>query len=367
MALSFGLSAVAAAEDAPKPIVITVAGPLTGLAAGNGEDMRAGAFAAARKLNAGGGVLGRPLEIAFEDDACSPTQAVSVANRIVGTGSHYVIGHYCSAATIPASQVYEEAGIVSITLSQADKITQQNFTHIFRMTPSIDAMGKEGAKALITHDNQRIALIGNNGEYATNAVSSIEKNLADRSIKPVMQDFFPPQETDFSAIITKMKGQHIDTVFMAGDEREMALFVRQAADQAFKPAITLSSTAASANFPILVQCAGENVKVVAAWNPLYFPGHEALLQTLRESGANGVDTAINTYAAVEAYAQALQAAGKDDPEAVAGALHTQILHLASGETQFTQTGDQLHPETITYVFQGTNCPGGRIDMRPLTP
>lgn len=104
---------------------------------------------------------------------------------------------------------------------------------------------------------------------------------------------------------------------MAGDEREMAMFVKQSDDQAFKPAITLSGTTASANFPMLTQCAAENIKVVAAWNPLYFAGNESLLKTLQDFKANGIDMAINTYAAVEACAQALKTLGKDDSDAVA--------------------------------------------------
>ena len=78
-----GLAALLTAVKA-QDITIVVAGPMTGPVASIGEQMKRGAETAATAINEAGGVNGRKIKIAVEDDLCDPKQAVAVANRIVG-------------------------------------------------------------------------------------------------------------------------------------------------------------------------------------------------------------------------------------------------------------------------------------------
>ena len=66
-------------------------------------------------INATGGLRGERLALKFADDGCDPRKAVDVATGFVSAGVKVVIGHYCSGASIPASKVYEKAGIVQIS------------------------------------------------------------------------------------------------------------------------------------------------------------------------------------------------------------------------------------------------------------
>jgi branched-chain amino acid transport system substrate-binding protein len=79
---------------------------LTGPNAAFGAQLRTGADQAMQDINAKGGVLGKPIAEIVLDDACDPKQAVPDANQLVSDGVVFVDGHYCSASTIPASQVY---------------------------------------------------------------------------------------------------------------------------------------------------------------------------------------------------------------------------------------------------------------------
>src|ERR1700735_4521431 len=89
-----GLHALTASAN-PQDITIAVAGPMTGPVASIGEQMKRGAENAAAAINDAGGVNGRKIKIAIEDDACDPKQAVAVANRIVGQQIKYVDGPAC--------------------------------------------------------------------------------------------------------------------------------------------------------------------------------------------------------------------------------------------------------------------------------
>jgi branched-chain amino acid transport system substrate-binding protein len=101
----------AARADVP----IAVVGPMTGQYALFGEQLRRGAELAVANINKAGGIKGEPIKLVVEDDACDPEQAVAVANKLASAGVKYVVGHFCSGSSIPASDVYHEEGMVQIT------------------------------------------------------------------------------------------------------------------------------------------------------------------------------------------------------------------------------------------------------------
>ena len=96
-------------------ILIATAGPFTGTNIFRGEQIQHGAEMAVADINASGGVLGERVELLIADDACDPEQAVSVAHKLVSDGVVFVAGHVCSHSSIPASRVYQSAGVVMIS------------------------------------------------------------------------------------------------------------------------------------------------------------------------------------------------------------------------------------------------------------
>ena len=133
-----GLGARAGAE-----ILIGVAGPMTGTDAWFGEQMERGAALAVADLNAAGGVLGQRVQLITADDFCDPEQAVAAARKLVSDGVIFVAGHYCSGASIPASKVYEAAGILMISPAS----TNPMLTELGRPTSSASAAGTTGKGA----------------------------------------------------------------------------------------------------------------------------------------------------------------------------------------------------------------------------
>ncbi|HEU4395125.1 MAG TPA: ABC transporter substrate-binding protein, partial [Planctomycetota bacterium] len=96
-------------------VKIGVAGPITGGQAKNGQDLKEGAILAVEDWNAKGGVLGRKIELLVKDDEASDKNATTVAQALVDAGVVGVVGHFNSGCTIPASEKYHAAGIVTIT------------------------------------------------------------------------------------------------------------------------------------------------------------------------------------------------------------------------------------------------------------
>jgi branched-chain amino acid transport system substrate-binding protein len=128
-------------------IRIAVAGSMTGSLAEAGDEVKRGAELAAKDINEAGGVNGRKIVLSIEDDACDPKQAVSVANHVVGEQIALVDGHVCSGASIPASAVYAEYGVLMMTPASVNsKLTDNAFAKgwptIMRFYARDDNQGK---------------------------------------------------------------------------------------------------------------------------------------------------------------------------------------------------------------------------------
>ena len=105
--------------------------------------MKNGVEQAAADINAAGGILGQKIAIEFGDDVSDPKQGVSVANKFAGDGVKFVIGHYNSGVTIPASEVYQENGILEITPASTNPtVTERGMWNIFRTCGRDDQQGK---------------------------------------------------------------------------------------------------------------------------------------------------------------------------------------------------------------------------------
>lgn len=137
LGVALGLSSAAAAQ-----VKIGVAGPITGPYAATGAQLKNGAEQAAADINAAGGINGQKIEIVIGDDQADPKQAVSIANKFVGEGVKLVMGHATSGATIPASEVYEEAGVLQITPSATNpRYTERGLWNTFRTCGRDDQQG----------------------------------------------------------------------------------------------------------------------------------------------------------------------------------------------------------------------------------
>jgi branched-chain amino acid transport system substrate-binding protein len=139
--------AVATAGAASAQVKMGVGGPITGPSAATGAQMKNGVDQAAADINKAGGILGQKIAVSYGDDASDPKQGVSVANNFSGEGVKFVIGHYNSGVTIPASEVYKENGILEITPASTNPtVTERNMWNMFRVCGRDDQQGQVAAE-----------------------------------------------------------------------------------------------------------------------------------------------------------------------------------------------------------------------------
>jgi branched-chain amino acid transport system substrate-binding protein len=209
-------------------IVIATAGPMTGQYASFGEQMRRGAEMAVADLNAKGGVMGKKLVLKIGDDACDPKQAVAVANQFVSDKVVFVAGHFCSGSSIPASQVYTEEGILQISPASTNpKLTDEGGPNVFRVCGRDDQQGAVAGNYLADKfKGKRIGIIHDKTAYGKGLADETKKQLNKRGVKEALYEAYTAGEKDYSALVSKMKGENVDVVYVGGYHTEAGLIVR---------------------------------------------------------------------------------------------------------------------------------------------
>jgi branched-chain amino acid transport system substrate-binding protein len=175
---SIALGAVIAFSGvASAQIKIGVGAPLTGPNAAFGAQIKNGAEQAAADINAAGGINGQKVEIVLGDDASDPKQGVSVANKFAGDGVKFVVGHFNSGVTIPASDAYAEHGTLMITPAATNpQVTERGLWNTFRICGRDDQQGAVAAEYIAKHfKDKKIAVIHDKTTYG--------KGLADETLK----------------------------------------------------------------------------------------------------------------------------------------------------------------------------------------
>ncbi|MDH4449491.1 MAG: branched-chain amino acid ABC transporter substrate-binding protein [Rhodoferax sp.] len=227
IALSTGL---AFAQNA----VVTIAhvGPTSGAIAHLGKDNENGAILAVEELNAAGVTIGGKkvtIKLVTEDDAADPKQGTAVAQKLADAKVAGVIGHLNSGTTIPASSIYSEAGIPQISPSATNpKYTRQGFKTAFRLVADDAQLGGTlGKYAVKELKGKSIAVIDDRTAYGQGVAEEFSKAVKAAGGNLVAKEFTTDKATDFSAILTTIKGKKADVVFFGGMDAVAGPMLRQ--------------------------------------------------------------------------------------------------------------------------------------------
>src|SRR5690349_13670997 len=206
--------------------------PTSGPQAHLGKDNENGARMAIDDLNAKGVTIGgkkAKFELLAEDDAADPKQGAAVANKLVDSKVNGVIGHLNSGTTIPASKIYSDAGIPQISPSATNpKYTRQGLKTTFRVVADDVHLGGTLGKYAVTElKGKSIAVIDDRTAYGQGVADEFEKGVKAAGGKTVGREFTNDKATDFTAILTSLKGKQPDVVFFGGMDAVAGPMLRQ--------------------------------------------------------------------------------------------------------------------------------------------
>ena len=207
-------------------------GPTSGGIAHLGKDNENGARMAIDDLNAKGVTIGGKkvkLELLAEDDGADPKQGTAAAQKLVDSKVNGVIGHLNSGTSIPASKIYSDAGIPQISPSATNpKFTRQGFKTTFRVVADdVHLGGTLGRYAVTTLKGKSIAVIDDRTAYGQGVADEFVKAVEASGGKVAGREFTTDKATDFTAILTGLKGKKPDVVFFGGMDAVAGPMLRQ--------------------------------------------------------------------------------------------------------------------------------------------
>lgn len=348
VAVLFALQCQAQAE-----VLIGVAGPMTGKLAWTGTQLRRGAEMAVAEINGAGGVLGQQVRLVVADDYCDPEQAVAAARKLVSDGAVFVIGHYCSGASIPASEIYEEAGVLQISPSSTNpKLTEQGRANVFRVCSRDDAQGVKAGNYLADHwGDKRIAVLHDGTTYGKGLADETKKQLNRRGVSEAIYRSYAPGKDDYSAEIAALQATGIAVLYLGGYHTEAALMVRAARDRAYPVQMISGDDTATEEFGLIAGPAAEGTLFTFVADPRRNAEAAGVVERFRAENFEPDSWTLHSYGAAEVWAQAVGKAGSLELERVIAALRQNQFDTVLGRIDFDEKGDLTVQNWVWYVWR----------------
>lgn len=336
--IALAVTHTAAAQE----IKVAVVGAMSGPVAQWGDMEFNGARQAIKDINAKGGVKGDTLVAVEYDDACDPKQAVAVANKIVNDGIKYVIGHLCSSSTQPASDIYEDEGILMITPGATNpELTQRGYQMIMRTAGLDSAQGPTAAKYILeTVKPQRIAILHDKQQYGEGLARSVQDGLKKGDANVVFFDGITAGEKDFSALLARLQKENIDFVYYGGYYPEMGQMLRQARAIGLKTQFMGPEGVGNASLSNIAGDAGEGMLVTMPKRYDQEASNKAIVDALKadKKDASGPYVWI-TYAAVQSLATGMERSGSTEPADIIKDLKEHGADTVIGPLNWDEKGD----------------------------
>jgi branched-chain amino acid transport system substrate-binding protein len=303
LGLALGLS-VALAGTAAAQVKFGVGGPITGANATFGGQLKNGSQQAVDDINAAGGINGQKIELSFGDDVSDPKQAVSVANKFAADGVKFVVGHFNSGASIPASTVYQENGILQITPASTNpQFTERKMWNVFRTCGRDDQQGQVAGAYILKHfKGKKIAIVHDKTTYGKGLADETKKAINKGGLKEVLYEGINVGEKDFSALVSKIKQSNADLVYWGGLHTEGGLLVRQMRDQGIKAPLMGGDGITTDEFASVGGPGVEGTLMTFGPDPRNNPAAKDMVAKFRAKGYEPDAYTIYSYASVQVMA-----------------------------------------------------------------
>jgi branched-chain amino acid transport system substrate-binding protein len=310
-----------------------------------------GAKMAIEQINKAGGVNGEMLVGVVYDDACDPKQATAVANKVVNDGIQLVLGHLCSSSTEPASDIYEDEGILMITAaSTSPSITEKGYQLVFRTIGLDSLQGPFAANYVINSVKpQRVAVIHDKQQYGEGLATSVKTELDKAGVNVVMFEGVTSGDKDFSALIGKMKRNKIDFVYYGGYHPELGLILRQSSEKGFKAQFMGPEGVGNPDITAIAGEASEGLLVTLPDSFEKDPKNAALVAAFKAKNEDPSGAFVfPSYSAIQIMADSIKAVGSLDTMKMAEYMRANSFATPTGELAFDAKGDLKEFQFVVY-------------------
>ncbi len=343
------------------PIIIGGSAPLTGGVAHFGQNSRWGAEMAIEEANANGGVLGRKIEIEFQDNRCNPAEAVKSVSQMLAEKKYVAIyDGLCSSAALAIMPLIERAGVPFIVAnasatSIAEKSGVGGNKWTFKVNPTdgsmLDALvgwlDKEG-KA------NNIAFLGEDTDFGRAGSSGMEAALKKLNQKLVMEDFFQKGTADFTTVLTKIKAKKPALLALYAIAADFQNLLRQW--YSIGGGIPLTGRVLVDQVPKEIMESGflDGTTSVQPWDPsVDTPANKAFVEAFtKKYNVAPMLISFESYETIKILIDAIRRSGDASPAAIRDALATTKYQSILGTVLEFDDHNLIHNNAVIFEIKG---------------
>jgi len=260
----------------------------------------------------------------------------------------------CSGASIPASKIYQQAGIINISPAATNpKFTDEGGPGIFRVIGRDDQQGAIAGDYLAdNYAKSRIAIANDGTVYGLGLAQETKKQLNKRGITEVMFESYAPSQPDYAPLVEKLVNAKIDVLYVGGYEADIGIIIRQAKQRLPDLQLIGGDSMATTDFLTVAGKAGEGAHFTFGPDIRLRPEAAAIVAAFTADDYDPGGYTLYAYAAVQAWAQAVKQAGSLRPADVISALHKGRFDTVLGSIGFDEKGDVTGTRTFIWYAMG---------------
>ena len=341
---------------AQTPIRIGASLSVTGTYAKPGTQQKEGYDVCVDELNAKGGLLGRKVEFVVYDDQSMPATAVKLYEKLITEDKvDAVMGPYSSAVSEAVANVTEKYKKVMVApLAATTSIFKKGRKYIFMViTPAenyldglIDMAAKRGLKT--------VAIINEDTLFPKASAAGTAEAAKKRGMQVVLQEAYPKGNTDFSALLVKIKAANPDVIAAGTYFDDAVAITRQMKELNVNP--KMFGLTVGGDLPEFYDLLKQNAEYVygsTQWDEtLPYPGQKEFLAAYTKKFKHEPSYhAAAGYAGCLIYGEAVKRAGTLDADKVREQLLKMEIKTAFGDYKVDADGFQVAHKMVMLQWQ----------------
>jgi branched-chain amino acid transport system substrate-binding protein len=360
--LAAGLVAAAAlVAGAPgfaqSPIRIGASLSITGTYAALGQNQQRGYQLCAKHVNERGGVLGRKIEFVLYDDQSQPATGVRLYEKLISQDKvELVLGPYSSAITEAVANVNEKYKMPMVApMASTTSIFKKGRKFVFMVqSPAevyleglLDLAAKKGLKT--------VALINEDTLFPKATVQGTMELAKKRGLQVVFVEAYPKGNTDFSAILTKVRAANADVLGAATYFDDAVAITRQMKELNVNP--KMYGVTVGGDLPKFYELLGKNAEFVygaTQWEPeLPYPGSKEFVEAYKKEfpGADLSYHSAGAYGGCQVLVEAIKRAGSLDGDKLRGEILKLETKTVYGDFNVDDDGFQTTHKMVMFQWQ----------------
>jgi branched-chain amino acid transport system substrate-binding protein len=356
-AASFG----AVAQTSTAPIVIGSSIPMTGGVSTFGQHSRWGSELAIAEANAAGGVLGRKIEIDFQDNRCNPAEAVKSVTQMIADKKYVaILDGLCSSVALAIMPLVERAEIPFVVANaSATSIAEKSGVGGNKWTFKVNPTDASMLDALVTWLDKEgkagnISFLGEDTDYGRAGSVGLEGALKKRGKKLSDIDFYQKGTADFSTVLAKIKSKKPQLLALYAIDADFQNMVRQWYSAG--GGVPLTGRVLVDQVPKEIMASGflDGTTSVQPYDPsIDTPGNKAFVEAFtKKNGTAPILVAFESYETTRILIEAIKRAGNTEHAAVRDALAKTKYQSILGSTLEFDANNLVHNNAVILGIKG---------------